>query len=71
MVSNHAAAIGALDISGSLAGAAVAALQTVSKLKPFLRWDPVLGPAVVPLTKYTEAESARVVVHTLPASGDA
>lgn len=45
---------GALDLT--------AVLATVSKLRPFLRWDPVPSPAMVPLHRYTDGESLRVVV---------
>ncbi len=62
LVASHAVAIGGLEVAPSLSDAAIAALGTVSKLKPFLRWDPVLQPAVVPTKKYTEGESVRVVV---------
>ena len=34
----------------------------VTGLRPFLRWDPVLSPAVVPRHQYTEGESLRVLV---------
>lgn len=45
-----------------LTALATAALQTVTPLTPFLRWDPVPSPAVVPLARYTEGESLRVLV---------
>lgn len=38
------------------------ALKTVTPLRPFLRWEPVPPPALVPLKPYTEAESLRVLV---------
>ena len=38
------------------------AATTVTPLRPFLRWDPVPPPVVVPLTAFTEGESLRVVV---------
>lgn len=38
------------------------ALKTVTPLRPFLRWEPVPPPALVPLKAYTEAESLRVLV---------
>ncbi|MFT3798821.1 hypothetical protein [Microbacterium sp.] len=38
------------------------ALRTVTPPRPFLRWDPVPVPVVVPLGAYTEGESLRVVV---------
>ena len=62
LIASHAGAIGGLQVQPSLSDAAIAALGTVSKLKPFLRWDPVLAPAVVPTKKHTEGESVRVVV---------
>lgn len=62
LIASHVGAIGGLEVQPSLADAAVAAIGTVTKLKPFLRWDPVLAPAVVPTKKYTEGESVRVVV---------
>ena len=34
----------------------------VTALHPFLRWEPVLTPAVVPRKRYTEGESLRVLV---------
>ena len=37
-------------------------LGTVTKLRPFLRWEPVAPPAVVPRHPFTEGESVRVVV---------
>ncbi len=39
-----------------------AVASTVTPLRPFLRWDPVPPPVVVPLTAFTEGESLRVVV---------
>ncbi|MBC9035170.1 hypothetical protein IAG41_22500 [Sphingomonas sp. JC676] len=38
------------------------ALQTVTLPQPFLRWEPVSSPAIVPRRRYTEAESLRVLV---------
>ncbi len=38
------------------------AASTVTPPRPFLRWDPVPPPVVVPLTTFTEGESLRVVV---------
>lgn len=43
-------------------GLIVHALRTVTPPRPFLRWDPVPVPVVVPLTAYTEGESLRVLV---------
>ena len=38
------------------------ALETVTRPRPFLRWEPVPSPAVVPRWRFTEGESLRVVV---------
>ena len=38
------------------------AASTVTPPRPFLRWDPVPPPVMVPLTAFTEGESLRVVV---------
>ncbi len=38
------------------------AQSTVTRLRPFLRWDPVQPPAVVARHRFTEGESVRVVV---------
>jgi hypothetical protein len=46
--------------SGS--GAVKKALETVTKPCPFLRWEPVPSPAVVPRWRFTEGESLRVLV---------
>ena len=48
--------------AGGWARAIARALDTVTPLRPFLRWDPVPSPAVVPLRRYTEGESVRVLV---------
>lgn len=53
LVSRHAA---------TLAVDAVAALDTVTRPKPFLRWEPVPSPAVVPRHRYSEGESLRTLV---------
>lgn len=37
-------------------------LDVVTPLRPFLRWDPVVAPAVVARRQYTEGESLRQVV---------
>ncbi|HET6968082.1 MAG TPA: hypothetical protein VFI44_07385, partial [Ornithinibacter sp.] len=47
------------ELTGPLARHAAA---TVTPPRPFLRWDPVPPPVVVPLTAFTEGESLRVVV---------
>ena len=51
-----------LKLLGPVSELAVQALATVTPLKPFLRWDPVQPPAVVPRRAYTEGESLRVLV---------
>ena len=38
------------------------ALQTVTPLRPYLRWDPAPAPAIVPTGVYSEGESLRVLV---------
>ena len=38
------------------------AASTITPPRPFLRWDPVPPPVVVPLTAFTEGESLQVVV---------
>jgi hypothetical protein len=53
---------GAASFGASPAELAAAAAATVTKLYPFLRWDPVQPPAVVPRRRYTEGESLRVLV---------
>lgn len=49
-------------VAGLLTEAAAEALETVTPLRPFLRWDPVPSPAVVPRRRYTDGESLRVLV---------
>ncbi|MGI8683863.1 MAG: hypothetical protein ACR2MO_01965 [Acidimicrobiales bacterium] len=39
-----------------------AVLATITPLRPFLRWDPVPSPSVVPLERFSEGESLRVLV---------
>lgn len=62
MVSSHAANVSAAGARPSLGDAAARARQTVTPLYPFLRWDPVPSPALVPRKRYTEGESLRVLV---------
>ena len=57
LVASHAAAFG-----GEAEGVAALAAKTVTALHPFLRWEPVPSPAVVPRRRYTEGESLRVLV---------
>lgn len=54
--------LGAFAIEGRLGERAVKALRTVTPLKPFLRWDPVPPPEIVPRRTFTEGESLRVLV---------
>jgi len=61
LVGSQAAAFGT-DANSRLADAIVQARQTVTALHPFLRWDPVPSPALVPRKRYTEGESLRVLV---------
>ena len=58
LVASHLAAA---PVAG-LADAVERALATVTAKRPFLRWDPVPSPAIVPLRRYTEGESVRVLV---------
>jgi hypothetical protein len=58
LVASHLAVSPALG----LADAVKRALETITPQRPFLRWDPVPGPAIVPLHRYTEGESLRVLV---------
>ena len=51
-----------LKLVGPITDLAVQALASVTKLKPFLRWDPVQPPAIVPRKPFTEGESLRVLV---------
>ncbi len=51
-----------LRLVGGVADLATGALDTVTRLRPFLRWDPVQPPAVVPRRPFTEGESLRVLV---------
>lgn len=48
--------------AGRLEDALALATRTLTVLKPYLRWDPVPSPAVVPRARYTEGESLRVIV---------
>ncbi|QIZ99228.1 hypothetical protein [Leifsonia sp. PS1209] len=45
-----------------VAAALRAAMKKVTPLVPFLRWDPVPSPALVPRRRFTEGESLRVLV---------
>jgi hypothetical protein len=58
MVASHASA----EIALALADAVERAYATITPQRPFLRWDPVPSPALVPLRRYTEGESLRVLV---------
>lgn len=43
-------------------GAVAEALRTMTAPRPFLRWDPVPPPTLVPRARYSEGESQRVIV---------
>ncbi len=58
LVASHAA----LQPIAGWADAITRALDTVTPLRPFLRWDPVPNPAVVARRRFTEGESLRVLV---------
>ena len=58
LVASHVAVV---PVEG-LSEAVERTLATVTPKRPFLRWDPVPSPAVVPLRRYTEGESVRVLV---------
>ena len=61
LIGAQAAVVGA-DANAPLSEAIMRARQTVTPLHPFLRWDPVPSPALVPRRRYTEGESLRVLV---------
>ncbi|MEO8122605.1 MAG: hypothetical protein ABI633_00995 [Burkholderiales bacterium] len=61
LVSSQAAAVG-IGTNVPIHEIIVRARQTVTPLHPFLRWDPVPSPALVPRKRYTEGESLRVLV---------
>jgi len=61
LVGSQAAIVGSVA-NESMADAVARARQTVTPLHPFLRWDPVPSPALVPRKRYTEGESLRVLV---------
>lgn len=60
-VAQHAAVTRALP-PGGIAAAITWARDTITALHPFLRWEPVPGPVLVPRTRYTEGESLRELV---------
>ncbi|QSX75884.1 hypothetical protein HIV01_005080 [Lysobacter arenosi] len=62
LMSSHAGAVSAAHARATLVEAMLRARQTVTALHPFLRWDPVPSPALVPRKRYTEGESLRVLV---------
>lgn len=65
LVGSHAAVVGSIGpafANAPMADAIARARQTVTALHPFLRWDPVPSPALVPRRRYTEGESLRVLV---------
>lgn len=51
-----------LTPSGITAAVVLEALKTITAPRPFLRWDPVPPPTLVPRARYSEGESQRVVV---------
>lgn len=61
LIAAHVPALGRIA-SAAVEPAVTAAFRTVTPLLPFLRWDPVPPPALVPLSRYTEGESLRTVV---------
>lgn len=48
--------------AAGIGGVVAAAANTVTALRPYLRWDPIPSPAIVPRARYTEGESLRVIV---------
>ena len=61
LIGSQAAVVG-IVANAPMADAIGRARQTVTSLHPFLRWDPVPSPALVPRKGYTEGESLRVLV---------
>ena len=61
LIGSQAAVVGTVA-NAPMADAIARARQTVTPLHPFLRWDPVPSPALVPRKRYTEGESLRVLV---------
>lgn len=51
-----------LGIPGIRPADVTRALRGITPPVPFLRWDPVPPPALVPLSRYTEGESLRTIV---------
>lgn len=63
VIASQAAAHGGMPVGVVRPGPAVtAAAKTVTTLRPYLRWDPIPSPAIVPRKRYTEGESLRVIV---------
>ncbi|QIM20607.1 hypothetical protein G7075_04680 [Phycicoccus sp. HDW14] len=54
--------VGGVDGPGLTVPGLRLAASLVTPARPFLRWDPVPPPVVVPLAQFTEGESLRVVV---------
>ena len=50
------------ELSAGAAATLVALADLVTTPRPFLRWDPVIEPALVPRHRYTEAESLLTLV---------
>jgi len=62
-VAAHAGTVGlASTAAGGLAASIAWARDTITALHPFLRWDPVPAPVLVPRKRYTEGESLRELV---------
>lgn len=51
-----------LTPGGITPGFVLEALKTMTTPRPFLRWDPVPPPTLVPRARYSEGESQRVIV---------
>ncbi|NYE19046.1 hypothetical protein [Microbacterium immunditiarum] len=51
-----------LTPGGITPGFVLEALKTITAPRPFLRWEPVPPPTLVPRARYSEGESQRVVV---------
>lgn len=62
LMSAHAGSTGKAKGNAAIAAAVAQARDTVTPLCPFLRWEPVVSPALVPRKRYTEGESLRLLV---------
>ncbi len=70
------ALVAALDAAPALSASSTAALlaaaaDLITTPRPFLRWDPVIEPAIVPRHQYTEAESLTTLVIRSGVAGPA